>query len=58
MGSVMTDTEYDIPTRKNGFWSGFVSMKLVIFPFSIQAETIEKGGGFGVIPMNGSTFSC
>jgi hypothetical protein len=32
-------------------------MKLIIFPFSIQAETIEKGGGFVVTPTNGRMFS-
>ena len=33
-------------------------MKLIIFPFSIQAETIENGGGIEVTPTNGRMFSC
>ena len=30
----------------------------MIFPFSIQAETIENGGEVDVTPTNGSMFSC
>ena len=30
----------------------------MMFPFSIQAETIENGGGMDVTPTNGSMFSC
>ena len=30
----------------------------MIFPFSIQAETIENGGGMDATPTNGSMFSC
>lgn len=33
-------------------------MKVIIFPFSIQADTIEKGGGVVVTPTNGRIFSC
>lgn len=33
-------------------------MKSIIFPFSISSETIEKGGGVNIIPMNGRMFSC
>jgi hypothetical protein len=54
----MPHTKYEIPTRLNGFWSGVARMKLTISPFSIQAETIEKGGGLEVIPTNGRMLSC
>ena len=47
-----------MPTRVNGFCSGLALMKLMIFPFSIQAEIIENGGGIEVTPTNGRMFSC